>query len=483
MSWVLSKDPNEEAPKVKPSSYNPSFYATHKTGTTFEVQLDSQQLHKKNVGWSGWEFVLRNYTAIGFMSMSSTPEWVKNTKVNLTIVDRHGVEIQPPQNKSSQLEFSYQLPSEVISPVVKLKDLLDKYKDRASIPKSETNKYAGMYQEWKITDLESLTDDATLLSFAKQHNVNIYGFFSHTAKIWKEVNEKLSSDKRRKFWRPGIQVVTENMPTGRVIDIDLNYGGGNKDRAFIVIELNDVRPDYGRKIFGDDVTNFVQTIASKIVSHFVINREVLKSTKKPHGGTDSEQQFNADLRIESARELNILDIDLPFEKEPQFEQDVVGLFHVLIGANILKGYRILSVSSGAQYDGVMRYYLKNEAEYYYDGRENLLGIIQQNFPPANIIRSVPKNLEFKYYLSDLIDEFESTDFTTKNFDDIFWVVTWEIGNEETFSKSGYNLEDLTINSSYTKRQYFGVTHHLYSNGNRAINVLVLKDVIRLLRKQ
>ena len=167
---------------------------------------------------------------------------------------------------------------------------------------------------------------------------------------------------------------------------------------------------------------------------------------------------------------------------PQYEQDIVGLFHVLIGANKLKGYQIMSVSSGAQYDGVVKYYLTKNNLDYYDEINNPLGIIESNYPRDNSIKVIPKNLEFKYYLSDLILQFDPNDPSSKVFDDIYWAVAWDRGDTQAYTNSGYYLDDLTIDNMYTKRHYYGVTHLLYLQGNRPINVILLKDVIRLLKR-
>ena len=103
----------------------------------------------------------------------------------------------------------------------------------------------GIYEIWKTSEISELSSDSNIISFAHRHSANVYGFFAHSSSIWGTMDSGLSDDGRRKFWKAGIQIITENMPTGRMFEVELTYGGGNKDRALIVIELTGIRPDYG----------------------------------------------------------------------------------------------------------------------------------------------------------------------------------------------------------------------------------------------
>ena len=174
-------------------------------------------------------------------------------------------------------------------------------------------------------------------------------------------------------------------------------------------------------------------------------------------------------------------MDIPkisFEKEPQYEQDVVALFHELIGREILKGYKILSVSSGAQYDAVVRYYLTKDERVLFDEKINPLGLVESAFGKNKKIELLPKNMEFKYVLSDLIKEIEDD---IKNFEDIKFCTVWDIGDPKIFKRTGYQLINLSENES--KRIFYGTTHLLYSGSNKKpIHIICLKSIRDILRK-
>lgn len=477
-TWVQDEENKTMPPQIRPSVFLPDFVDKHKRGSSFETQLDSHSL-PKTLTIEGWEFILRTQSAIGYFNITSEEEWAKNVTVKLVYVDRQG------NQAKKDVKFEFVFPHEIRKNSLQLREYYRKYPEQASPIVSERNKYSCIYEFWDENQLiekffkESESDYYT---FCKEHKPTVYAAFVHSANLWREMDKELTTDARRKLWKAGAQIVTKNMPTGRQFPISVSFTASRADRIFLVISLENVRPDFGRKIFHEDVYEFVNILGEDIINYFVDNNVLLKPTEvAAHGGNETEREYNAKRRIEEARELQDLGLKkLCFEKEPVYEQDVVALFHELLGNGELKGYKVLSVSSSGQYDAVIRYDLPNNTDVIYDKRRRPLGLHESAFGKKGEIKLFPNNLEFKVSLSDLIKNFEGG---TKTFDDIKFAVVWEVGESRAFKKTAYQLVSLLENDNESKRSFYGVTHLLYSEASlqRPINVICLKSVIELLK--
>lgn len=490
-NWVLDDSRTISAPTVNPSDFLPDFLKSHARGSSFEVHVDSSMI-PKNLVWEGWEYVIRTQTAAGYFSVENNEEWTKKLKLRLHVIAKDGKEMIP-KNGDTLLAFEFLYPHQVRKNSLNLEDYFKKYTEKSSIPITEKHKYDCIYRFWNNKQLldkffrESSGEKEKYHIFAKDRNVSAYGVFLHSSNVWTAMDEGLSSDRRRKFWRPGIQIVTKCMPTGRQFDTALVWTAGNKDRFMMIVSMDDTRPDYGRKTFHNDVIDFAQELAEKMINLFVDNKELLRPTAQVrHGGNEAERDWAAEQFIEKAKGLPNLDIKyLNFEKEPQYEQDVVAIFHEMIGRGIIKGYRTLSTSSGGQYDAIVRYELEKEEEgAIYDKSKYPLGLDASRFVQKGenkgFVLYPAKNMEYKFLLSDLIKEFEND---LKNFQDIRFAVVWDKGEKKAFEKTEYSLEDVNKSGGEGKREFHGTTHLLYFGSNpKPIHVICLKTVGELLRK-
>jgi hypothetical protein len=263
------------------------------------------------------------------------------------------------------------------------------------------------------------------------------------------------------------------MPTGQVQEVSLPFRAGNRDRFFMLVEIPDAKPDYGRKGFKADINSYVQFIASELIlDYFLRNRVLLKPTSIAHGPTIVDAEAAADQRILQVQELPELGVPvLNLKKEPQYENDVIALFSELLARDYIRGFEILSVSSGAQYDGVVNYrFTRNPEKLFYHPENNPLGI-----PKAHIAKTdlLSKNLEFKKSLLDLINDFDEE---TKSPQKVRFVVTWDEGDT---SGSGFDITKLLEGDNYELRSFHGETHQLVLEG-ATIPVIMLKSVINLL---
>jgi len=244
----------------------------------------------------------------------------------------------------------------------------------------------------------------------------------------------------------------------------------------MLIDLPDAKPDYGRKGFKSDINAYVQFLSQELIlEYFMPKRVLLKPTSIAHGPTAVDAEAAADQRILQVQELPDLSIPiLNFKKEPQYENDVISIFSELLARDIIRGYEILSVSSGAQYDGVINYrFTKNPDRLIYHPTNNPLGIVKNNIAKSDLLA---KNLEFKRSLLDLLADFDEE---TKSPQKVRFAVTWDEGD---ISGSGYELINLLDKDNYEYRRFHGETYQL-SLETATIPVIMLKYVVKMLFKK
>ncbi len=482
-SWVNSEE-STSPPNLLQSTFESDFIKSHNRGSSFEIQVDSTKI-PKGITLEGWEWVLRTQTAIGYFNLNEKEEWQKKIKVVLNVIDESG-QILTPKNKTN-IDFEFLYPHKAFPESADINEMLNKSENKVSIDKKYRRKYFTLFGFWDNSSIKKQladSDNELTAVLIDKYKVSAYGCFLHSSTLWGELNKKYSS-KHRSFWKAGIQIVVNSMPTGKIIDVGLITTMSRKERIFTLVsfEGTGIKSDLGRKEFQDDIGEVSREITRKIIGIFSGNTELLKPPHLAHGENPTEQEYTMDEKIEKFVNAPELGFEkLSFKKIPQNEQDTIALFHELIGKDILLGYQVLGLSySQDQYDAVIKYSLSDNKDSVYDEKKVPLGISATHFKKKSILTK-PKNLEFKKYLSELINDFDAG---TKLFAQIKYVVCWDIGDTNTFKESDYSLEELNENHTEDKRMYYGVTHHLYttSDGALPISVICLKTVLQILKSK
>ena len=478
--WVDTEE-STELPRVIPSDYCPEFLDGQESGSSFEIMVGPEFFQKASLNWIGWHYVIRCVTAAGYCDINELFPWNKKAIVTLRVIDSNGMKLTPPEGYQDQIPLEYFYPDKVLKSC-NLDEYFAKYPGITEPPKSEKSKYDAIFVKWDTDKIESIVfsngniEDKQSTKYAhyqftRQHLPSIYAMFTHSQRVWREhLDAGYSNDKRRRFWRPGIQIVTNQMPSGQIQEVSLPFRAGNKDRFFMLIELPEAKPDYGRKGFKAEINNYVQFLASELIlEYFLRNRVLLKPTSIAHGPTAVDAEAAADQRLDQVRELPDLGVpSLVFKKQPQFENDVIALFTELIARNIIRGFEVLSVSSGAQYDGVVNYRFTSDIDkLLYHPKDNPLGISKSHIAKTDLLF---KNLEFKKSLVDLIADFDEE---TKSPQKVRFAVTWDEGNTVG---SGFEIINLVESDNHELRNFHGETHQLVLEG-ATIPVIMLKTVI------
>jgi hypothetical protein len=160
---------------------------------------------------------------------------------------------------------------------------------------------------------------------------------------------------------------------------------------------------------------------------------------------------------------------------PQQEQDVVALFHELIGGGILRGYRFFGTSQSDRYDSLFFMEYSKDINPLFEKAKQRLGVSRAfKLPYA----TEPKVLEYKYTFDSLVEDFDKEEKFSKQID---VVVCWSAG---TRYKARFFLQPLLIGDEGSNRQIFGTTHQAFATGVQkepAFEVLVLEDLLSWLR--
>ena len=479
--WIIS-DSDDHNPTIQLDNFDPQFLHGKTTGTVMEFTLgESHDLFKllKRLTDGGLQTLLRTRTAIGFVEVDNIrdqeyPQWTKRIKVELK---REGSEpIIIPMKYLYPHEFFGQKSLDLES----THDLSLGQQERIKGTKE------CIWTTLNTREIASFFDPGSDYSqIIKDQHIRAYGAFVDEKKSFDRWNDSYfvsnyGPGRKPRLVPNGLNFSSNTMPTAEGLNIYLKYGTGNANRLFVILQMDSVPTDLGRKTLEQIMVEIGQEVASRFSTEKLVpNREFLIQHEIPHGPTESDQVSERASTINMAgnkRDLALQNLGLV--KEPTGEQDVVGLFMALVAKGKLKGYRIYSLlGSHSKYDCVFAYDLSKE-----EGMSDTdnLALPEGSFGRTGNVHFNPEILEFKYSLSMLTEDFDS-DY--KNFNDIRLVVAWEKGDEELLGeRSDYYLTE--IDNDSRDKQFYGETHLLTktSDGNK-IHVMILKEVIESLVSQ
>jgi hypothetical protein len=464
-------------------TFDPAFLTKVESGTVLEFVLGADYPLIKLLGRlkeGGIEILLRTATAVGVCDIHSRlgevhPAWLKATRFLLRENDGAARDIQLsyfyPEDEFGKKAFD----------IGQLSDL--SIEKQAKLMGTKKCIFATVDTEEILKWLQGEEKEDSR-KLAESQRVVAYGaFFDRAATIntWNASLFKTGAGRGRyrQIVSEGIHFVTSTMPCGEVIDIDLTYGTGNKNRLYVVVQFDNARPDIGRKTFAKPLVYLAQDIARQLAVRFVQNRKLLEE----YGNEDLDQpEGELELTLESVKDRVKAKPDLSLQdtgvvKAPLSEQDVIALFHALLGSGYVKGFQVYGLfGSNEPYDGVFAYRIGKTPGNLFP--RDPVGLALESFPPEKDALAFPLSImEFKLNLSDLVDDFQNG---YKRYDDIRVAVCWETGDEGAFeAPSEYRLTEVAGDNR--ERQFSGETHLLTAPGRaRAIHVLMLSRVVERL---
>ena len=234
----------------------------------------------------------------------------------------------------------------------------------------------------------------------------------------------------------------------------------------------------GRKTFQPELKSLAEKIATRITNIFVNYVEVLR----PDTGSDKtllpekeRHEWIKSLEIwRNGNQLAYAAIHPNFTYlcKAQEEQDVIAIYHQLIGCGILKGLYFYSSEYNEKYDGLFEYNYKEESLLF--SEENPLGV-RNDMPIPSL--SEPKIIEYKFDFDSILDDIEKN---KKFFEHIHLVVCWKATGDY---KQNLQLKSLLLEEEGNVRTIYGATHLGFlpdRMSNHKIEVIILEEFLNFL---
>ncbi|EMN7731572.1 ATP-binding protein [Bacillus cereus] len=463
-------------PVVKPHEPHQEIYNVEH-GTVIRIEFSENtnicNLKEHGSNCNQWEAILRLHTALGYID-NTEDSFFKSLRAELTVITEEGI-------VEKLIETGYLYPhlttesainlDTLVRTAGKLKDsqrdmnilwknfIYDEVSDIVS-SRMENSRYMRQNKKTKLSNI------------LNKHKPEIYVAFTYGSDFWEERNHEIWGEELDGYLKHGITFSTKSQKIGENKRIDFTFRTGDFNRFFILLNMKNLKGDIGRKSLNEDIEAFANFFANGVHSIFTNNIDSLRPSPGPFDENQEAELEEIKDRAVDSKSLGIQ--NLSFIKEPQEEQDVIALFFNLMGLNIIRGYQIYSTHISRTYDGVGRFFIKEQEENYYSTR-NILGVSADKFKNGIVKSPTRCFFEFKYTTDGLVRDIRSG---YKRLQDIKWLVCWKIG--EKHISEGIGLIDITVPAQINQRDYYGVTH-LLTEGQDKVYVICLKKIIETLQ--
>ena len=399
--WAEDSSGTVPRPKFQAAEFQVSELADDESGTCIEVIVGQATGERpKHLGWLGaqradqWLDVLRIKTPLGGVYLHTPDKFLPT--IYLTVRSTEGT---PTNLTTKHAEYYY--PHEIPN-VIKVQSLRDIQKSLGKIQGDAETKFTKLPAAFKLLDciwdvwdkdelleensffFSALNDEHKLL--IERHKTIVYAAFLRSSKMWKEFHDNfLKLDKRTKsIIHGGLQIASDYMVQGDLFIIPLTHAIGYQANSHVIVHFTDGDPDLGRKTFQPELKTLAEVLSTRAVNTL---KKFLQHMKPDTGaGTiyPDNELHEWKKNQEKYWEQNPLSLEIPGKEmpgnslalisNPQQEQDVVALFHELVGMSVLKGFRFFATSQSERYDSLFRMEYKAEADVMFDKDSNRLGI-------------------------------------------------------------------------------------------------------------
>jgi hypothetical protein len=492
--WAEDMSGTVPRPRFEGSEFVVGELDSESSGTCVEVIVGQASGERpKNLAWLGaqtaeqWYTVLRIKTPLGGVYLSSAPF---NPRILIKV---RSSEKTDTAFETQRAEYYY--PHEI--PNLKVESLHDIVKTLNGIPGDSATKFMKLAPEFKRLDCiwdiwnkdeilaeqsyfaTALSEDQRLL--IERHSIIVYACFLRSAKIWGELNDEIFRlRKGQRIIHGGLQLASDYMSQGELSIIPLTSTIGYQANSHVVVHFTEGNPDMGRKVFQPELKDLADTLAVRAVTTFKRFLQHLKPDTGAQPITPDKELHDWKRQQENHRDKYPLSfvhdgIQVGLVSTPQQEQDVIALFHELVGANILRGFRFYGSSLSDRYDSLFFMDYQRDKDVLYQNKSHRLGVSGAFALPYT---TEPKVLEYKYSFDSLVDDFDNEVKFAKQVD---LVVCWSAG--EGFRTKFY-LQPLLIGDEGSSRQIFGATHQAFASGSLvtpAFEVIILEDLLNWLQ--
>lgn len=493
--WAEDASGTVPRPKFQAVEFSVAELASEESGTAAEIFVGQAAGERpKHLGWLGaqnaeqWYTVLRLKTPLGGVYLK-TPPFRPRVTIRVRSADRNETTFE-----TDRAEYFY--PHEI--PDLKVQSVHDVAKALNSIAGDSATKFLKLAPEfkrldciWDIWDKNELLDENSYFASAlddemrlliERHSVIVYGCFLRSAKIWGELNDDIFRlRKGQRIVQGGLQLASDFMVQGDLAIIPLTSTIGYQANSHVIVHFSDGNPDMGRKVFQPELKDLAETLAVRAVTTFKRFLQHLKpdtgaQTIAPDKELHDWKRAQEDHRDRKPLAFTMGGHRIGLISTPQQEQDVVALFHELIGAGVLRGYRFFGTSQSERYDSLFFMDYGQDDDVLFQSSAQRLGITRSYELPYT---TEPKVLEYKYSFDSSVDDFDKEEKFAKQID---FVVCWSAGSRH---RSKFYLHPILVGDEGSSRQMFGATHQAFATGTQqsAFEVLVLEDLLNWIQDQ
>lgn len=493
-NWAEDHSGTVPRPKFEAVSFELPELSAAESGTSVEILLgDSPGERPRDLTWLGartaeqWLNVLRMKTPLGGVYLNTVSF---KPSVAITVLDADGATHRV-DSKHCEYFYPHEVPDIKVKAINEIDAALTAISGDAATKftklKNEYKKLDCIYDVWDKDDLldekspyaSALTDPA-LQQLIEKHKVVVYGAFLRSAKMWGEINDDtLKLRKGIRLIYGGLQLASDGMVQGDLAVIPLTSSIGYQANSHVIVHFTDGNPDMGRKVFQPELKALAEILAVRTVNIFKRHLQHLRPDTGATSIPPSKQLHDWRKKQEDYRDHHPLSFSfenrpLALWSEPQQEQDVIALFHELIGLGVLRGLRIFATSQNETYDSLFTLDYPVADKFRFSKTTSPLGVTNEiTFPYS----SEPRVLEYKYDFDSLAADIEND---VKFPQHINFVVCWQASGDY---KGRFYLNSLLVGEEGGARTVFGATHQAYSEGSNEyrFEVLILSDLLNYLK--
>lgn len=491
--WAEDTSGTVPRPKLEAQEFDVPELSHESEGTSVEIILGQTAGERpKNLGWLGalnaeqWFDILRIKTPVGGVYLS-TPKF--QPEVIVTVIAPDGTKTEK-TSKLADYYYPHEMPDIKTESITAVSTALDKISGDPQTKFSRLDpgfkRLDCLYEIWdKNAILAEDSDFASAISeeqriLIEKHQVCVYASFLRSAKLWSWFNDDvLKIRKGSSVIRGGLQLASDCMVQGDLSVIPLTSAIGYQANSHIIVHFVDGNPDMGRKTFQPELKDLAEDLSVRAVTVMRRYLQHLKPDTGPGVVAPAKELHEWKKRQELYRDQHPLTFsfdsrELALASVPQQEQDVVALFHELVGLGVIRGLRFFSTTYNDTYDSLFFCDYGEEANFKFEKKKNPMGVSLDFLPKY---QSEPKVLEYKYDLDALVSDFEKEVKFPKQVD---FVVCWKAGVQ--FRKKFY-LQSLLVGDEGTTREIFGSTHIVLEDGGGGVKfeVLILEDLLNFIR--
>jgi Histidine kinase-, DNA gyrase B-, and HSP90-like ATPase len=470
-------------PKLEVDGFEVPELANETSGTCIEIAIP--QGARPDLGWwsattaDQWFELLRMRTPLGGIYLSGEPP--TRAKIDVTVNDYSN-------NRTSieRTNVDYPYPHDLTNLLPKTKsyeEIVDALRpvegDPTKIPQ-DFRRLDAMYGVWGAEEIVAEGSPFAGQRFSEEqeelirrHRVAVYGCFLSTASKWgvyqKDVLRIRSSPL---VMKGGLSIASDFMIQGDPMVIPLTSTIGYQAATHVIVHFHDGNPDMGRKAFQPELKSLAEDLARQVVNIFKRYLHLMREDSGSADAADDTDTYNwldgrKEYRKNNPLEFAFNENHLAYTCSPSTEQDVVAIFHELVGMGVFPGIRFLCTTEVGRYDAcyVAQYFSADLAF----KAANPLGVKDTLIAQRE---TRPFVLEYKFDLDGLISDFAKE---VKFQNEINCVVCWKIGD---LYKERFTVRSYLVGQEGSSRQFYGATHSLWHEKIRLCDVVCLHDLLR-----